>query len=146
VASKYSDDPRNLPKGSSAVLALGWRWFQQLKLTRTDATEPVSLYELQTYCVCTFSLTNRLNHYDTHSCQKLEIYFLKTSNSNESTWVLLGWCMRLAHERGLHRRRNPTEKPTLERELWKRAFWFLLANNTLASIALGRPSATTKDE
>ncbi|KAF5340505.1 hypothetical protein D9758_014544 [Tetrapyrgos nigripes] len=126
VASKYSEDPRNLPKESSAVLALGWRWFQQLKLTRLIFAEPVSLYELQTYC--------------------LQIHFLKTSYQSEAAWVLAGSCIRFAHERGLHRRRDPSEKPTLERELWKRAFWFLVCVDTIMGASLGRPSATSKDD
>ncbi|KAF5340506.1 hypothetical protein D9758_014545 [Tetrapyrgos nigripes] len=126
VASKYSEDPRNLPKESSAVLALGWRWFQQLKLTRLIFAEPVSLYELQTYC--------------------LQIHFLQTSYQSEAAWVLAGLCIRFAHERGLHRRRDPSEKPTLERELWKRAFWFLVCVDTILGASLGRPSATSKDD
>ncbi|KAF5323169.1 hypothetical protein D9758_016789 [Tetrapyrgos nigripes] len=126
VASKYSDDPRNLPKDSSAVLALGWRWFQQLKLTRSTFGEPVSLYELQTYC--------------------LQIHFLQTSYQIETAWVLAGLCIRFAHERGLHRRRDPLEKPTLERELWKRAFWFLVCVDTIMGTSLGRPGATSKDD
>ncbi|KAF5323168.1 hypothetical protein D9758_016788 [Tetrapyrgos nigripes] len=126
MASKYSDDPRNLPKDSSAVLALGWRWFQQLKLTTSTFAEPVSLYELQTYC--------------------LQIHFLQTSYQSETAWILAGLCIRFAHERGLHRRRDPLEKPTLERELWKRAFWFLMCVDTVMGTSLGRPSATSKDD
>ncbi|KAF5346129.1 hypothetical protein D9758_009916 [Tetrapyrgos nigripes] len=126
VASKYSVDSRNLPEDSSVTLALGWRWFQQLKLTRNMFAEPVSLYELQTFC--------------------LEISFLRTSFHNEASWLLTGLCIRLAHERGLHRRRDPLEKPTLERELWKRAFWFLSMNDTLWSAFFGRPCASSKDE
>ncbi|KAF5335057.1 hypothetical protein D9758_016330 [Tetrapyrgos nigripes] len=126
VASKYSEDPRNLPKDSSAVLALGWRWFQQLKLTRPIFAEPVSLYELQTYC--------------------LQIHFLQNSYQSEAAWVLAGLSIRFAHERGLHRRRDPSEKLTLERELWKRAFWFLVCVDTIMGASLGRPSATSKDD
>ncbi|KAF5342870.1 hypothetical protein D9758_016097 [Tetrapyrgos nigripes] len=126
VASKYSDDSRNLPEDSSVTLALGWRWFQQLKLTRNMFAGPVSLHELQTFC--------------------LEISFLRTSFHNEVSWLLTGLCIRLAHERGLHRRRDPSEKPTLERELWKRAFWFLSMNDTLWSTSFGRPCASSKDD
>ncbi|KAK7464262.1 Gypsy retrotransposon integrase-like protein 1 [Stygiomarasmius scandens] len=126
VASRYSDDPRNLPESSSSTLALGWKWFRQLERTRSSFVDPATLYELQTYC--------------------LSSHFLQTTNLFDSSWILTGLSIHFAQERGVHRRNNPTEKPSLERELWKRAFWQLLAQDLVVGIALGRPRATTTDE
>ncbi|THU79484.1 hypothetical protein K435DRAFT_785826 [Dendrothele bispora CBS 962.96] len=126
LASKYSDDPRNLPSGSSSTLDLGWRWFGQLRLMRTNFVAPTTLHSLQGYC--------------------LAIHFLQTTYFSDAAWVLLGLSIRFAHERGIHRRKDPTEKPTLERELWKRTFWNLLAQDIIMSISFGRPRATTADD
>ncbi len=53
--------------------------------------------------------------------------------------------MRMALAVGIHRKR-PGQANTTERELWTRAFWGLLAFDTLASMFLGRPRAISLDE
>jgi hypothetical protein len=37
-------------------------------------------------------------------------------------WVMMGAAIRKAQDRGAHRQKS-YETPTLESELWKRAFW-----------------------
>jgi hypothetical protein len=36
---------------------------------------------------------------------------------------MVGVGLRLAQDVGAHRRRSPNARPTVEDELWKRAFW-----------------------
>ncbi|EEB89241.1 hypothetical protein MPER_12684 [Moniliophthora perniciosa FA553] len=50
------------------------------------------------------------------------------------------------HSKGLHRRKPKSQKPTVEHELWKRAFWILVSTDLVASVVQGRPRATTPDD
>lgn len=47
---------------------------------------------------------------------------------------------------GAHRRDSSVEHPSVERELWKRAFWVLVSFDRTASAALGRACAIQYDE
>ncbi|KAK7457856.1 Gypsy retrotransposon integrase-like protein 1 [Stygiomarasmius scandens] len=126
IASRGYGDSRSLPEQACSNVGLGWRWFKQLTLVRTTFHEPVTLYELQTYC--------------------LACLFLQTTSLSDTSWVLNGFAIRLAQERGLHRRKDLAGKPTLERELWKRAFRQLIALDTISSVSFGRPRATLSED
>ncbi|THU83750.1 hypothetical protein K435DRAFT_733785, partial [Dendrothele bispora CBS 962.96] len=132
VASRYTDDPRNLPNPHELSLGSGWKWLQQVNLfARTSLRMvPVSLYELQTYC--------------------LAICFLQTTNQADLAWILIGTGIRYAQQRGIHRRNfNPsgeTSTQVVENEMWKRAFWMLLSHDLFLSSGLGRPLVMTIDD
>ncbi|THU87624.1 hypothetical protein K435DRAFT_969816 [Dendrothele bispora CBS 962.96] len=126
VSSRDYGDSRSLPEQPCSTLGFGWRWFRQLTLVRTKFNEPITLFELQTYCLACF--------------------YLQSTILSDVSWVLNGFAIRLAQERGIHRRKLSESKPTLERELWKRAFWHLILFDTMSSIFFGRPRATLADD
>ncbi|KAF5380741.1 hypothetical protein D9757_007121 [Collybiopsis confluens] len=122
VASRSLDDPRNKPEGVDNPHSLGWEWYRQIRITSSAYIEPPRLYDLQL-------------------CVLMSTYSQATSIS-ESSWILLGIGMRLAQAVGIHRKR-PGQPRTIERELWVRAFWAIVAYDTFASMFLGRPRVTS---
>ncbi|THU83748.1 hypothetical protein K435DRAFT_423220 [Dendrothele bispora CBS 962.96] len=131
LASRYTDDSRNLPQPHHSSLGLGWKWLQQVNLfKRPSLMSLVSLHELQTYC--------------------LVICFLLTTGKSDFSWMLNGFGIRLAQQRGIHRRKsNPSKGKSaysLENELWKRAFSILIYHDICTSSGLGRPVAVSINE
>lgn len=61
---------------------------------------------------------------------------------------LVGMAIRFAQEVGAHRKQQKGEnnQERVERELWKRAYWVLIALDGLLSASTGRPRATTENE
>lgn len=47
---------------------------------------------------------------------------------------------------GAHRKKVYNEKPTISDELWKRAFWCLIFNDRINSVAVGRAPAINDEE
>lgn len=60
---------------------------------------------------------------DDDSSQLAIIYFSGTGTPN-TAWHVMGLAMRLAMDKGAHRQKPSTGKPTIESEQMKRAFWF----------------------
>ena len=52
----------------------------------------------------------------------------------------------MAQDVGAHRRKVYSTAPTVEEELWRRAFWVLVAMDRATSFALGRPCAIQDEE
>ncbi|KAJ8095353.1 Gypsy retrotransposon integrase-like protein 1 [Marasmius tenuissimus] len=132
TGARYSDDPRVLEDydnegiGKSRMTA-GWKWFRQVRLIRSSFRSPSSLYELQLYCITPF--------------------FLQGSTTPEASWVILGVAFRFAQDLGIHRRKPETiSNPTVESQLWNRAFWGLVAVDVVISTFLGRPRAMSTDD
>ncbi|KAE9391094.1 hypothetical protein BT96DRAFT_320482 [Gymnopus androsaceus JB14] len=98
VASRFSDDPRNLVDGTNNEHSLGWRWYEQTSFLRGSFLEPPSLYDLQ--CCC------------------LSVLYLMGTSVSDSGCVIVGVGIRLAQDMGLHRRekqRDGLEYPSAER-------------------------------
>ncbi|KAK1217366.1 Gypsy retrotransposon integrase-like protein 1 [Marasmius sp. AFHP31] len=129
IGARYSDDARVLEDydGSGKIrMTAGWKWFRQVRLVRSSFLSP-SLYELQLYCITPF--------------------FLQGSTTPEATWVILGVGFRFAQDLGIHRRKSETSsKPTVESELWNRAFWGLVLADAVMSTFLGRPRGMSTDD
>ena len=72
--------------------------------------------------------------------------FLHGSSTPQASWTVIGVGIRLAQDVGAHRKKvyNPTR--TVEEELWRRAFWVLVAMDRATSFALGRPCAIQDEE
>ncbi|KAF8158690.1 hypothetical protein K438DRAFT_1777030 [Mycena galopus ATCC 62051] len=69
--------------------------------------------------------------------------FLKYTTPS-ACWTLIGIGLRLAQDVGTHRRKDGP--PTVESELWKRAFWALVVADRGASMAQGRTCTTQYED
>ncbi|KAJ7876034.1 fungal-specific transcription factor domain-containing protein, partial [Mycena leptocephala] len=103
-----------------------WGWFEQVPLVGNHLFGQATLYTLQSYC--------------------LAVQFLEGSSAPQACWTLVGIGLRLAQDVGTHRRQSRVEKPTVESELWKRAFWVLVCMDRQISSTLGRPCAIQYDD
>ncbi|KAJ7065870.1 fungal-specific transcription factor domain-containing protein [Mycena amicta] len=126
IGARFSDDERVCPPGAEP-LRIGWQFFDQLPLVIDHLFVRPTLYHLQFYCLATA--------------------FLEFSTP-ASCWTLIGIGIRLAQDVGAHRLQNfgPGAKPTVEGELWKRAFWVLVCMDRQVSTALGRPCTTQYED
>ncbi|KAF5346632.1 hypothetical protein D9758_013200 [Tetrapyrgos nigripes] len=106
----------------------GDRWIAQVRLSTFVFSSKLELYHLQLYC--------------------LMIYYLySVSKGIDSAWLLAGIAIRRAQEKGAHRRYTvSTHLPTVEGELWKRAFWTLIVADVQLSTLFGRPRAISSQD
>ncbi|KIK54649.1 hypothetical protein GYMLUDRAFT_48563 [Collybiopsis luxurians FD-317 M1] len=125
LASRNSNDPRNLINATDCEQLAGWKWFRQIQLVRPSFEVTTSVYELQLYCLATS--------------------YLSSTTISDSAWPLIGLGIRLAHERGAHRAK-PGQARTVESELWARAFWCLVGLDIIGGLTFGRPPATTPND
>ncbi|KAF9491781.1 hypothetical protein BDN71DRAFT_1497859 [Pleurotus eryngii] len=122
IASRYSDDPRVIDEEEmDPWLSTGEKWFSEIPVVRQSFTlsEAPSLYELQFYSLAVF-------------------YYQGTANP-QACWLMSGIGMRYAQEVGAHRRTSKVDRPTVQDELWKRAFWSLFFADRLLCAYVGRP-------
>lgn len=126
VGARFSDDPRVALPGTDAMHSAGWAWFNQVQMVRRSLFSPPSLYDLQIYC--------------------LSALFLQGSSAPQSCWTIIGIGIRLVQDVGAHRRKVYGTSLTTEDELWKRAFWVLVALDRSASSGLGRPCALQDED
>ncbi|KAF7353494.1 hypothetical protein MSAN_01539000 [Mycena sanguinolenta] len=112
IASRYSEDIRL--QQETEPLRRGWQFFDQLPPHSNHIFETPTVYHLQYYC--------------------LAAWFLELS-SLSARRVLVGIGLRLAQDVGAHRRREG--QPTVESELWKRAFWALVSFDRQISMTHG---------
>ncbi|KAE9391093.1 hypothetical protein BT96DRAFT_925475 [Gymnopus androsaceus JB14] len=127
VASKFSDDPRNLVNGTSNEHSLGWRWYEQTSFLQGSFLEPPSLYDLQSCCLSALYLMG-----------------------HPSQIQYMGLHRKKKRRPGLER---SSAKRTVQSELCTRVFWVLLNFGELSPgsfnvliLAFGRPRATTSDD
>ncbi|KAJ6512850.1 fungal-specific transcription factor domain-containing protein [Mycena sanguinolenta] len=122
IASRYSTDPRVFLNG--ALLSAGWKFASQLWGVRKFFQS--TIYEVQMYAFLT-------------------LFVLGTSMPHLG-WLYAGLGIRCIQQRGEHRRKPEGHKWSLEDELWKRSFWFLVAIERIACVFLGRPMTIHVDE
>ncbi|KAG8756655.1 hypothetical protein FRC11_005147, partial [Ceratobasidium sp. 423] len=116
VASRWSSDPRVFTDGDP--FSAGYEFFRRIGPATWAVRAQPSIHDVQ-ICI-------------------LSALFLHGTPAHYTGWVILGMGIRLAQDVGAHRRK---EKVTIENELYKRAFWTLLALDRMMCGALGRPSA-----
>ncbi|KAJ6496095.1 fungal-specific transcription factor domain-containing protein [Mycena sanguinolenta] len=102
-------------------LAAGWEWFDQVSQVGYPLFRQADLYDLQYYC--------------------LAAQFLAGFSGPQAAWSLVGIGLRLAQDIGVHRRKAHVEVPSVERELFKRAFWVLMCQDRMMSAVKGRTCA-----
>ncbi|KAI0309699.1 fungal-specific transcription factor domain-containing protein [Amylostereum chailletii] len=125
-ASRFSNDPRVILPGTDAWNSSGWRWFEQVQMSRNSMMTSPRLPDLQVFCL---------------GCQ-----FLQGCSAPQACWTLCGIGIRLAQDVGAHRRKVYSPTPTVEDELWKRAFWMLVVMDRWMSASLGRPCAIQEED
>ena len=54
------------------------------------------------------------------------VCFLQGTMAPQAVWTLIGVGIRVALEVGAHRKRTYAPTPTVEEELWRRAFWYVV--------------------
>ncbi|KAF8141076.1 fungal-specific transcription factor domain-containing protein [Mycena galopus ATCC 62051] len=116
VASRFSQDPRVFVD-PGAPLSAGWKFANQLWGVRRFFE--TTLHEVQMYSLLT-------------------LFVLGTSMPHAS-WFYCGLGIRSIQQRGEHRQKPEGHKWSLEDELWKRAFWFLVTMERVVCLFLGRP-------
>ena len=122
LGSKFSDDPRVLVEGSGTTRSSGHKWYAQVDFGKTSFDKEASLHELQMYAVRFQESASAL----TSNFPKLLVFFAKSNTHSHGVWIHTSLATKLAMEVGAHRRKSEQGgRPTLEDELWKRAFWYV---------------------
>ncbi|KAF5392117.1 hypothetical protein D9757_003201 [Collybiopsis confluens] len=103
----------------------GWKYINQINPTQ-EITAKNALLIVQTICNM--------------------VPFLYTTSTPYQCWVLIGVGVRHAQAVGAHRLKLFGAKPTIQQELWKRAFWVLMSLDTYMTILSGRPPAVDPAE
>ncbi|KAF9268935.1 hypothetical protein L218DRAFT_954359 [Marasmius fiardii PR-910] len=135
LGSRWSQDVRVLPESEQAKPAetidwtlAGWDYFSacvSIHRMRRSLFFPASLFEIQTFS--TLSL------------------FLRGTSTQTTSWLFITMGMRKAQDAGAHRKTIYNRTPTVDDELWKRAFWMLVGLDRVTSAALGRPCSIDEE-
>ncbi|KAF7288996.1 hypothetical protein MIND_01416400 [Mycena indigotica] len=118
IGSRFSADPRVTPLGMDELLC-GYQFFHQIQLGIDHMFGGPTIHHVQLYC--------------------LFVTFCEYANPS-SCWTIVGTAIRMLQDVGAHRRPRIPTSPTVESELWKRAFWICLILDRQLSIGVGRPS------
>ncbi|KAF9073616.1 putative fungal-specific transcription factor [Rhodocollybia butyracea] len=127
LGSRHSNDTRAFSEGPSVPSSAGWQWYVQAPLIRThlQLSAKPTLHEIQ--------------------CYALAVIYVKSTTVSQSTWIQIGFGLRLAQDVGAHRSRN-LPRPTTSDELWKRAFFVLLTHERTIGSFAGRPATIHEEE
>ncbi|KAI0351927.1 hypothetical protein OH77DRAFT_1461366 [Trametes cingulata] len=117
--ARFSDDPLVLLDGSDSWNSAGWKWFELADNMHKSLRTPIHPRELQVAA--------------------LWVMYMQHTTFPQSCWMMIGLGLRKALYIGAHRNSMYTPKPTVEDELWRRAFWALLTYEWTSSYGLGRP-------
>ncbi|KAH7914147.1 fungal-specific transcription factor domain-containing protein [Hygrophoropsis aurantiaca] len=141
VASRWSDDPRVLDDGQYDVpeaerpsddtkwQRAGWKYFNTAVDVHRDSRSlfhPPGLFEVQTMTLLGM--------------------FLRGTAFHPVGWLFISIGLRKAQDVGAHRKKVYGNKPSVEEELWKRAFWMLVLYDRIGSAALGRPCCAGEED
>ncbi|KIK97752.1 hypothetical protein PAXRUDRAFT_135686 [Paxillus rubicundulus Ve08.2h10] len=141
VTSRWSDDPRVLDDGEYVVpeaerpneehkwQRAGWRYFNAAVDVHRESHSlfhPPGLFEVQT--------------------MSLLGMFLRGTAFHPVAWLFISIGLRKAQDVGAHRKKIYGDKPSVEEELWKRAFWMLVLYDRIGSAALGRPCCSGEED
>ncbi|KAG9316662.1 fungal-specific transcription factor domain-containing protein [Chiua virens] len=72
--------------------------------------------------------------------------FLRGTAFHPVAWLFISVGLRKAQDVGAHRKKIYGDRPSIEGELWKRAFWVLVLQDRIASASLGRPCCSGEEE
>ncbi|KAG6845927.1 hypothetical protein H0H87_000733 [Tephrocybe sp. NHM501043] len=139
IASRWSSDPRVIPEGATTPSGApdwslaGWQYCKMgfgLCEARRRLFCTTTLFEIQSF--------------------SLFATYLRDSVHRPLAWNLVGIAIRKAQDLGIHRKRvypgKEDNKPTVESELWKRAFWCLIVLDRFESAAIGRSALVGEED
>ncbi|KAJ7096252.1 fungal-specific transcription factor domain-containing protein [Mycena epipterygia] len=136
VASRWSNDPLVLPRNCNRTSSGGLDWTcagwhyhtvaMGIHRIRQSLLYPPCLEEIQTFTLFAAFLRGTANH--------------------PAGWMFISIGLRKAQDVGAHRKKLYGKEPNLDEELWKRAFWCLVAYDRLGSAILGRPCALGEED
>ncbi|EGO25312.1 hypothetical protein SERLADRAFT_437067 [Serpula lacrymans var. lacrymans S7.9] len=141
VASRWSDDPRVLADGfydmpeeeganqNTKWQRAGWSYFNTAADVHRGSRSlfhPPNLFEVQTL--------------------SLMGMFLRGTAFHPVAWLFISIGLRKAQDVGAHRKKVYGNKPSVDEELWKRAFWMLVLYDRIGSAALGRPCCSGEED
>lgn len=72
--------------------------------------------------------------------------YLRGSSHENTAWTFVSIGLRKAMDVGAHRKTVYSPKPNVVEELWKRAFWMLLAFDRIGSQFMGRICGVGEEE
>ncbi|KAJ7462376.1 hypothetical protein B0H11DRAFT_2312056 [Mycena galericulata] len=129
VASRWCNDPLVLPRncsrtssGSLDWTSAGWHYHNvamRIHRIRQSLLYPACLEEIQTSTLLAAFLRGTVNH--------------------PVGWMFVSIGLRKAQDVGAHRKKVYGNKPSIDGEMWKKAFWCLVAYDRFGSAILGRP-------
>ncbi|GJE89794.1 Zn(II)2Cys6 transcription factor [Phanerochaete sordida] len=126
LGARFANNPASLPSGVTSWQLEGWRWFNQVRITRKlISMTKTSLYDLQVIV--------------------LAAAYVASLGLPYTNYALVGFGLRLAQDLGAHRRTTYETPPTPDDELKRRAFWCLIAMDRAMCTILGRP-CSMRDE
>ena len=120
--ARSSSDPRVLEDPSDDRESSGWKWFKEVQTKRKLLLAPAHLYDLQIYVVRSSPKPCYEPLLISGHAQLMSI-FLQSTNTPQASWPLIGMGIRAAVDVGAHRKHMYSSIPTIEEELWRRAFW-----------------------
>ncbi|KAJ6586991.1 fungal-specific transcription factor domain-containing protein [Mycena vulgaris] len=136
VASRWSNDPLILPRkcnrtsdGGLDWKCAGWHYHNVamgIHRIRQSLLYPACLEEIQTFTLLAAFLRGTANH--------------------PAGWMFISIGLRKAQDVGAHRKKVYGNTPNIDEELWKRAFWCLVAFDRFGSAILGRPCALGEED
>lgn len=135
VGARWLDDPRvYLDVEESKTHSAGWMYFRQTAGAVRSLIAPPRLYDLQVLTV-----NKRLTSTLSAKClcfPKLAALYMFGCSTPQVSWTLSGMGLRLAQDVGAHRRKVYNPIPSVESELWKRAFWLVGLNGDEKAILM----------
>ena len=121
LGARFSHDKRVLVSGDKTWLSAGWKWFTQTRVF-DDTTLVSQISHLRLLqAICVRILKTQLRGVNLKTRQLATIYASGISHTH--SWIYTGAGIRMALDIGAHKRRAYGAKPSLEDELYKRAFW-----------------------
>ncbi|KZV94714.1 hypothetical protein EXIGLDRAFT_748493 [Exidia glandulosa HHB12029] len=124
-SARFINDERVLLEPDQLHSA-GWKYFEQVEPFRRFKISAPRLFDLQ--------------------IQVLSVMFLAGTSSPHASWTIVGIGIRMAQDVGAHRNKVYKDKPNLDDELWKRAFWILVSLDRTTSASFGRPCAIQDED
>jgi len=72
--------------------------------------------------------------------------YLRSTKWFTPAWITISVGLRKAQDVGAHRKKVYRGQPTVDEELWKRAFWHLVVLDRIVGASLGRAIGVAEEE